>query len=141
MRDPNENAFCSTQLCCEDDNSTVGLTSIEDDVARSQATLLMWTSYGIVVPIILTIGVFGNAAILVVLSGPVFRGIAYLYLSGLALAHIGVVLSWITISLYNPISTMCTAEKKTNLIEENRETVASRFKQMNRINLADRDDT
>lgn len=88
-----------TQLCCEDDNSTVGLTPIEDDVARSQATLLMWTSYGIVVPIILIIGIFGNAAILVVLSGPVFRGIAYLYLSGLALAHIGVVLSWITITL------------------------------------------
>lgn len=88
-----------TQLCCENDNSTVGRMLIEDDVIRSQATSLMWISYGIVVPIILTIGVFGNAAILIVLSGPVFRGIAYLYFSGLALAHIGVILSWITITL------------------------------------------
>ncbi|XP_025989946.1 probable G-protein coupled receptor B0563.6 [Solenopsis invicta] len=88
-----------TQLCCEDDNSTVGRVPIEDNIAHNQAMSLMWTSYGIVVPIILTIGAFGNAAIFIVLSGPVFRGIAYLYLSGLALAHIGVVLSWITITL------------------------------------------
>ncbi|XP_029164599.1 probable G-protein coupled receptor B0563.6 isoform X2 [Nylanderia fulva] len=60
---------------------------------------LIWTSYGIIVPIILTIGIFGNMAILIVLSSPVFRGIAYLYLSGLALAHIGVALSWITITI------------------------------------------
>ncbi|XP_067205646.1 probable G-protein coupled receptor B0563.6 isoform X2 [Linepithema humile] len=60
---------------------------------------LMWTSYGIIVPIILTIGIFGNVAILIVLSSPMFRGITYLYLSGLALAHIGVTLSWITITL------------------------------------------
>lgn len=86
-------------LCCEDDNSTAGHVPVEDDV-RSRAISLAWTSYGIVVPIILAIGVFGNVAILIVLSGPVFRGIAYLYLSGLALAHIGVMLSWITISLF-----------------------------------------
>lgn len=85
-------------LCCEDDNSTAGHVPVEDDV-RSRAISLAWTSYGIVVPIILAIGVFGNVAILIVLSGPVFRGIAYLYLSGLALAHIGVMLSWITITL------------------------------------------
>ncbi|XP_032675015.1 probable G-protein coupled receptor B0563.6 isoform X2 [Odontomachus brunneus] len=60
---------------------------------------LVWTSYGIIVPIILIVGIFGNVAILIVLSSPVFRGIAYLYLSGLALAHIGVALSWITITL------------------------------------------
>ncbi|XP_011646025.1 probable G-protein coupled receptor B0563.6 [Pogonomyrmex barbatus] len=87
-----------TQLCCEDDNSTIGRAPVEDD-ARNQAVSLLWISYGVVVPIILAIGVLGNAAILVVLSGPVFRGIAYLYLSGLALAHIGVTLSWITITL------------------------------------------
>lgn len=60
---------------------------------------LVWTSYGIIVPIILAIGIFGNVTILIVLSSPVFRGIAYLYLSGFALAHIGVALSWITITL------------------------------------------
>jgi hypothetical protein len=90
-------------LCCEDDNSTVGRVPIESDVIRNHAMSLIWTSYGIIVPIILIIGIFGNVAILIVLSGPVFRGIAYLYLSGLALAHIGVTLSWITISLYNLI--------------------------------------
>ncbi|XP_011865745.1 PREDICTED: probable G-protein coupled receptor B0563.6 [Vollenhovia emeryi] len=87
-----------TQLCCEDNNFTIGRIPIEDDVARNQESLI-WTCYGVIVPIILTVGVFGNAAILVVLSDPMFRGIAYLYLSGLALAHIGVVLSWITITL------------------------------------------
>lgn len=97
-------------MCCEDDNSTVGRVPIEDDV-RSHAMSLMWTSYGIIVPIILTIGIFGNVAILIVLSGPVFRGIAYLYLSGLALAHIGVTLSWITISLYNLILKKNTVQK------------------------------
>lgn len=100
----NEAIIClfSTQLCCEDDNSTVGHV-VEDDVIRSRAMSLVWTSYGIIVPIILAIGVFGNVVILIVLSAPVFRGIAYLYLSGLALAHIGVTLSWITISLYSLI--------------------------------------
>lgn len=92
-----EKLFFSATLCC-DDNST-GHVSLEKDVA-TRATSLAWTSYGIVVPIILAVGVFGNVAILVVLSQPVFRGIAYLYLSGLALAHTGVILSWITISLY-----------------------------------------
>lgn len=102
---PNEIIIClsSTQLCCEDDNFTIGHVVVEDDVIRSRATSLIWTSYGIIVPIILTIGIFGNVAILIVLSAPVFRGIAYLYLSGLALAHIGVTLSWITISLYSLI--------------------------------------
>lgn len=88
-----------TQLCCEDSNSTIGRVAVEDDVIRSRATSLVWTSYGIIVPIILAIGVFGNVVILIVLSAPVFRGIAYLYLSGLALAHIGVTLSWIMITL------------------------------------------
>jgi len=111
--------FCSTQLCCEDDNFTVGRTLIEDDTVRNQTSSLIWTSYGVIVPIILTVGVFGNAAIFVVLSGPVFRGIAYLYLSGLALAHIGVILSWITISLYNSIFNNVHCRKKY-LTEENR---------------------
>ncbi|XP_072745426.1 probable G-protein coupled receptor B0563.6 [Anoplolepis gracilipes] len=88
-----------TQLCCEDNNSTIGDVAVEDDVIRNRATSLIWTSYGIIVPIILAIGVFGNVVILIVLSAPVFRGIAYLYLSGLALAHIGVTLSWIMITL------------------------------------------
>ncbi|XP_014475314.1 PREDICTED: probable G-protein coupled receptor B0563.6 [Dinoponera quadriceps] len=87
-----------TLLCC--DNFTTGRVSVEDDVIRNRAiSSLVWTSYGIVVPIILTVGIFGNVAILIVLSGPMFRGIAYLYLSGLALAHVGVVLSWMTITL------------------------------------------
>lgn len=92
-----------TLLCCEDDNFTIERASVEEDAIRNRAMSLMWTCYGIIVPIILTVGIFGNVAILIVLSGPVFRGIAYLYLSGLALAHIGVALSWITISLYNTI--------------------------------------
>jgi len=90
----------SATLCCEDDNSTAGRVPVEEDIIRARAMSLAWMSYGITVPIILTVGVFGNMAIFIVLSGPVFRGIAYLYLSGLALAHIGVMLSWITISLY-----------------------------------------
>ncbi|XP_077267640.1 putative G-protein coupled receptor B0563.6 isoform X5 [Temnothorax americanus] len=91
-----------TQLCCGDDNFTVGRAPIDvdGDVTRSQASSLIWTAYGVVVPIILAVGVFGNATILVVLSGPMFRGIAYLYLNGLALAHIGVILSWITINIH-----------------------------------------
>ncbi|XP_032675023.1 probable G-protein coupled receptor B0563.6 isoform X3 [Odontomachus brunneus] len=88
-----------TLLCCEDDNFTVERVSVEDDVIRNRVMSLVWTSYGIIVPIILIVGIFGNVAILIVLSSPVFRGIAYLYLSGLALAHIGVALSWITITL------------------------------------------
>jgi len=91
--------FFSATLCCEDDNSTAGRVPVEEDI-QSRAISLAWMSYGIIVPIILTVGIFGNMAIFIVLSGPVFRGIVYLYLSGLALAHIGVMLSWITISLY-----------------------------------------
>lgn len=97
---PNETIFFRTLLCCEDDNFTVERMSVEDDVIRNRVMSLVWTSYGIIVPIVLIVGIFGNVAILIVLSSPVFRGIAYLYLSGLALAHIGVALSWITISLY-----------------------------------------
>ncbi|XP_050465299.1 probable G-protein coupled receptor B0563.6 isoform X1 [Cataglyphis hispanica] len=88
-----------TQLCCENNSSIIGRVTVEDDVIRSHVTSLIWISYGIIVPIILAIGIFGNMIILIVLSAPVFRGIAYLYLSGLALAHIGVTLSWITITL------------------------------------------
>nr|XP_012152378.1 PREDICTED: probable G-protein coupled receptor AH9.1 isoform X2 [Megachile rotundata] len=49
------------------------------------------------IPTIVTTGIFGNLLILLVLSTPQFRGIAYLYLKGLALAHIGVLTSWIPI--------------------------------------------
>ncbi|XP_020293399.1 probable G-protein coupled receptor B0563.6 isoform X2 [Pseudomyrmex gracilis] len=86
-----------TLLCCKDDNSTTG--SVEDDVLRTHAISLVHTSYSIVVPIILAAGFLGNVTILIVLSSTTFRGIAYLYLSGLALAHIGVTLSWIMITL------------------------------------------
>lgn len=42
-------------------------------------------------------GIFGNVLILAVLSTPMFRGIAYLYLRGVTFAHIGVLVSWIPI--------------------------------------------
>lgn len=90
-----------TLLCCEDNNFTVERVSVGDNIIRNHTMSLIWAFYGITIPIILAVGIFGNVAILIVLSGPMFRGIAYLYLSGLALAHIGVVSSWITISLYN----------------------------------------
>ncbi|XP_076675252.1 putative G-protein coupled receptor B0563.6 isoform X2 [Andrena cerasifolii] len=64
-----------------------------------EARSLLRIIYRIMIPTIVTSGIFGNILILAVLSSPIFRGISYLYLRGVAFAHVGVLLSWIPISI------------------------------------------
>lgn len=84
-------------LCCEEDIYTWNYTIDTDEDTTSSPASPLWILYKIIIPVILGFGIFGNAVILIVLFGPMFRGIAYLYLSGIALAHVGVLVSWIPI--------------------------------------------
>ncbi|XP_029033018.1 probable G-protein coupled receptor B0563.6 isoform X2 [Osmia bicornis bicornis] len=86
-----------TLLCCEGENSTWNIITDANKNVLHESTSLLRIIYRIMIPTIVTTGIFGNILILLVLSTPVFRGIAYLYLKGLALAHIGVLTSWIPI--------------------------------------------
>ncbi|XP_017788131.1 PREDICTED: probable G-protein coupled receptor B0563.6 [Habropoda laboriosa] len=86
-----------TLLCCEGENSTWNNLINKKKDTLNEITPLLRMIYGTVVPTIVSSGIFGNMLILLVLSTPVFRGIAYLYLRGLTLAHVGVLVSWIPI--------------------------------------------
>nr|XP_031844604.1 probable G-protein coupled receptor B0563.6 [Nomia melanderi]XP_031844605.1 probable G-protein coupled receptor B0563.6 [Nomia melanderi]XP_031844606.1 probable G-protein coupled receptor B0563.6 [Nomia melanderi] len=86
-----------TLLCCEDENFTwTGVANGNRSTLHETAPLLR-IIYKIIIPTIIATGLFGNVLILLVLSTPTFRGIAYLYLKGLTLAHVGVMISWIPI--------------------------------------------
>ncbi|KOC70857.1 putative G-protein coupled receptor AH9.1 [Habropoda laboriosa] len=89
--------FSRTLLCCEGENSTWNNLINKKKDTLNEITPLLRMIYGTVVPTIVSSGIFGNMLILLVLSTPVFRGIAYLYLRGLTLAHVGVLVSWIPI--------------------------------------------
>lgn len=84
-----------TYLCCESDNSTG--TSIINANRNVQIASSLRIIYRIIIPTVVTSGIFGNILILLVLSTPTFRGIAYLYLRGLTLAHVGVLVAWIPV--------------------------------------------
>lgn len=83
-------------LCCDDYNST--FYYVNENVANG-VTPLLWSLQRVIIPIILAIGIFGNSIISFVLCRPIFRGIAYLYFNGIALAHLGVLVSWIPIQI------------------------------------------
>ncbi|XP_017884063.1 probable G-protein coupled receptor B0563.6 [Ceratina calcarata] len=84
-----------TFLCCESENST--WTDIINGNRDVQIASLIRIIYRIIIPTIVISGIFGNILILLVLSTPTFRGIAYLYLRGLTLAHVGVLVAWIPV--------------------------------------------
>nr|XP_003708230.1 PREDICTED: probable G-protein coupled receptor AH9.1 isoform X1 [Megachile rotundata]XP_012152376.1 PREDICTED: probable G-protein coupled receptor AH9.1 isoform X1 [Megachile rotundata]XP_012152377.1 PREDICTED: probable G-protein coupled receptor AH9.1 isoform X1 [Megachile rotundata] len=86
-----------TLLCCGGENSTWNVIIDTNKNVLHESTSLLRIIHRIMIPTIVTTGIFGNLLILLVLSTPQFRGIAYLYLKGLALAHIGVLTSWIPI--------------------------------------------
>ncbi|XP_076653752.1 putative G-protein coupled receptor B0563.6 [Halictus rubicundus] len=86
-----------TLLCCENANVTWTDAANANRSILHEAAPLLRIIYRIVIPTIVASGLFGNALVLVVLSTPAFRGIAYLYLKGIALAHVGVLVSWIPI--------------------------------------------
>ncbi|XP_078045300.1 putative G-protein coupled receptor B0563.6 [Augochlora pura] len=90
-----------TLLCCEDENftwnDTVDAINHQNRYSHHEASSFLKIVYRIVIPTIVASGLFGNILILVVLSTPLFRVIAYMYLKGLALAHVGVLVSWIPI--------------------------------------------
>ncbi|OAD60816.1 hypothetical protein WN48_04583, partial [Eufriesea mexicana] len=86
-----------TVLCCDGENSTWNSIFNTDRNILNETTSLLRIIYRIIIPIIVISGIFGNTLIFLVLSTPMFRGIAYLYLRGLTLAHIGVLLSWIPV--------------------------------------------
>ncbi|KZC13299.1 putative G-protein coupled receptor AH9.1 [Dufourea novaeangliae] len=89
--------FKGTLLCCENENFTsTGITDANKSVPHEIASFLK-VIYKVIMPVIVGSGLLGNILILTVLSMPIFRGIAYLYLRGLALAHAGVLVSWIPI--------------------------------------------
>lgn len=90
-----------TLLCCDDENSTWNNIINADKHALNEATSLLRVLYRIVIPTIVIGGIFGNVLIILVLSTPVFRGVAYLYLRGLTLANAGVLLSWIPVCMYH----------------------------------------
>ncbi|XP_043524773.1 probable G-protein coupled receptor B0563.6 isoform X1 [Frieseomelitta varia] len=89
--------FKGTLLCCDDENSTWNNIINADKHALNETTSLLRVLYRIVIPTIVIGGIFGNVLIILVLSTPVFRGVAYLYLRGLTLANAGVLLSWIPV--------------------------------------------
>ncbi|XP_076754892.1 putative G-protein coupled receptor B0563.6 [Xylocopa sonorina] len=86
-----------TLLCCEGDNSTWNNIVNTNRNVLNDTTSSLRTAYRIVTPTIVISGIFGNFLILLVLSTPMFRGIAYMYLRGLTLAHVGVLVSWIPV--------------------------------------------
>ncbi|KOX68425.1 hypothetical protein WN51_03911 [Melipona quadrifasciata] len=88
--------FKGTLLCC-DENSTWNNIINADKHALNETTSLLRVLYRIVIPTMVIGGIFGNVLIILVLSTPVFRGVAYLYLRGLTLANAGVLLSWIPV--------------------------------------------
>ncbi|KAK1134080.1 hypothetical protein K0M31_011865 [Melipona bicolor] len=90
--------FKGTLLCCDDENSTWNNIINADKHALNETTSLLRVLYRIVIPTMVIGGIFGNVLIILVLSTPVFRGVAYLYLRGLTLANAGVLLSWIPVS-------------------------------------------
>ncbi|XP_043253735.1 probable G-protein coupled receptor B0563.6 [Colletes gigas] len=86
-----------TLLSCENGNSTWNSVADANKNVLQEATPLLRVIYRIIMPTIVASGMVGNILILAVLSTPMFRGIAYLYLRGVAMAHIGVLVSWIPI--------------------------------------------
>ncbi|XP_054008703.1 probable G-protein coupled receptor B0563.6 isoform X1 [Hylaeus anthracinus] len=91
------NIVLRTLLSCVNGNSTWNGVVDGNENVLQVATPSLRIIYRIVVPTVVASGIFGNILVLAVLSTPAFRGIAYLYLRGLALAHIGVLVSWIPI--------------------------------------------
>lgn len=90
--------FLRTLLCCESENFTWnGMDETGGSHVLHEAKSLLRIIYRIMIPTIVASGIFGNILILAVLSSPIFRGISYLYLRGVAFAHVGVLLSWIPI--------------------------------------------
>ncbi|XP_076233514.1 putative G-protein coupled receptor B0563.6 [Calliopsis andreniformis] len=89
-----------TLLCCENENTTWNdIPDINEDHSLRETRSSFRIIYRVIIPTIVACGIVGNTLILVVLSSPIFRGIAYLYLRGLASAHVGVLISWIPIML------------------------------------------
>lgn len=86
-----------TLLCCDNENFTWNNVININRHAFNETTSLLHIVYRIIIPAIIISGIFGNILIFLVLSTPMFRGIAYLYLRGLTSAHIGVLLCWIPI--------------------------------------------
>ncbi|PBC33692.1 G-protein coupled receptor [Apis cerana cerana] len=86
-----------TLLCCDNENFTWNNVININRHAFNETTSLLHVVYRIIIPAIIISGIFGNILIFLVLSTPMFRGIAYLYLRGLTSAHIGVLLCWIPI--------------------------------------------
>ncbi|GAB6027059.1 hypothetical protein CHUAL_013786 [Chamberlinius hualienensis] len=59
------------------------LKNIEQDLKN-----LQWISYGVIAPIIIAVGVFGNIANLLVLSRPNLKSVTYVYLMWLAITDL-----------------------------------------------------
>lgn len=94
--------FFRTLLCCEGENSTWNaIINADNNIAQESFLRVI---YKIVLPTIVICGLIGNTVIFLVISTPVFRGIAYLYLRGITLAHVGVLVSWIPICMYHKTS-------------------------------------
>lgn len=93
--------FYRTLLCCDNENFTWNNVININRHFFNETTSLLYVVYRIIIPAIIISGIFGNILIFLVLSTPMFRGIAYLYLRGLTSAHIGVLLSWIPICMYH----------------------------------------
>nr|CAD7426711.1 unnamed protein product [Timema monikensis] len=53
---------------------------------------LRWVAYKVTMPVIIVSGLLGNIMNLAVLTRPALRGVTYVYLSGLAIADLGVML-------------------------------------------------
>ncbi|XP_015602277.1 probable G-protein coupled receptor B0563.6 isoform X2 [Cephus cinctus] len=87
--------------CCDSNYSTERYEPFGDDeeAIRKELLHIEWAVHRIATPAILTFGLLGNILTLAALSGPSFRGVTYLYLTGLAVADIGVLISWIPVAI------------------------------------------
>ncbi|XP_012265703.2 probable G-protein coupled receptor B0563.6 [Athalia rosae] len=90
-------------LCCEANNTSWNFNNLDEfdkneEEIRKRLFYVQWMAYGVVAPIFLAAGIFGNVLTLVALSSSSLRGVTYVYLTGLAVADIGVVVFWVPIA-------------------------------------------